>query len=71
VVKAVHKPIGGGPYTTELECTRDAHFGYGDHRRDVKAKGALNTKEPVAPDELKPEQTVGDQRTGTSYEPRH
>jgi phage protein D len=45
VVKAPHRPVGGGPYLTEMECSRDAHFGYADRKRDAKAGGALNRKE--------------------------
>lgn len=77
VTKAKHKPIGAGPYTTDLECTRDAHFGYADPKRDVKAKGALNSKDAPAggaSEDLEPVE-IFDPRTGesigTSYRPRH
>lgn len=74
VVQANHRPVGGGAYVTTLECSRDAHFGYGDPKRDVKAKGALNQKEAAEDDALEAVEEH-DQRTGalkgTAYRPKH
>ncbi len=74
VVKANHKPVGSGAYTTGLECTRDAHFGYSDPKRDVKAKGTLNQKEEASEDKLEEVEAIDrrtGQRKGTAYKPRH
>lgn len=74
IEKANHKPVGTGPYVVSLECTRDAHFGWADPKRDVKAKGALNKKDAADGDNLE-EIDAYDQRTaeskGKAYKARH